>query len=209
MPGPAACGTPTEPLFRLGRTPQALAWPPAHLVGAGRFDDPRTPPTFRVLYAGERRACFFEKLAPYRPDRPGTVDRPITASWIGSRRIAAFSVVDPDRRLRWLDLRSPVTFADFRHRFQAELEAAGHLDFDLIAAATDRRLLTQAIARWCHLNGYSGIRYATRHTPDLSCWAIFDGVRIDELNDRPVSPDDPDLIAVAEAWGIELPPSVS
>jgi hypothetical protein len=208
MPEPGELSTPTDPIYRLGRAPRALDWPPNDLVGSGPFDDPRRPPAFRVLYAGERRACVFEKLAPYRPDRPGVVARPITASWVRSRRIAAFTVVDPARRLRWLDLRSPATFADFRSRFSAELNALGYQDFDLMAATIDRRTLTQAVALWTYENRYSGIRYATRHTPDLSCWAIFEGVSIDEIDNLPVAFNDADLVAVAAAWPIALPEPV-
>jgi hypothetical protein len=205
MLGPGELPTPAEPLYRLGRAPHAVAWPPADLIGSGRFDDPEHPPAFRVLYAGERRACFFEKLAPYRPDRPGVVARPITASWIQSRRIASFTIVDRDQRRRWLDLRSPVTYADFRHRFATEIQNIGYNDFDLMVAANDRRPLTQAIARWAFEQGFSGIRYATRHTPDLSCWAIFEGVTLVEIDNLPVAFDDPDLVAVAESWSIPLP----
>ena len=204
---PGELPTPAGPLYRLGRVPRALEWPPLELVGSGRFDDPRQPPHFRVLYAGDRLACFFEKLAPFRPDRSGAVERSITPSWIRSRRVATFLIDDPEHRLRWLDLRSPVTYADFRQRFAQQLETVGYRGFDLMAATSDRRELTQVIALWTHGEGYSGIRYPTRHTPDLSCWAIFEGVRLSEIEDAPITLDDPDLRTVAASWEIPLPVS--
>ena len=55
-------------------------------------------------------------------------------------------------------------------------------------------------------HGFSIKRRVTRHTPDLSCWAIFDSVKIDELSDDPVPVNDPALVAVAAAWGLSQPP---
>lgn len=207
MPGELA--TPTEPLFRLGRAPSALAWPLWERVGDGRFDDPRRDPAYRVLYAGERLACFFEKVAPFRPDREGVVDRAITRSWVERRRIARFRLHDPDGRWRWLDMGSPATFADFQVRFGAQLEAFGYRGFDLAAAASDERGLTQPIALWAYQRGYHGIKYPTRHAPGLSCWAIFsvfEGVDVVALDESPVALDDEDLRAVAAAWALPLPP---
>ena len=63
---------PTEPVYRLGRRPNA--WQPpewflAHSDGTfgNRFDDPEG--YYRVLYASSQRlACFVETLARFRPD---------------------------------------------------------------------------------------------------------------------------------------------
>jgi hypothetical protein len=63
---------PTEPVYRLGRRPNA--WQPpewflAHSDGTfgNRFDDPDG--YYRVLYASSQRlACFVETLARFRPD---------------------------------------------------------------------------------------------------------------------------------------------
>lgn len=59
---------PPTTLYRIGRTsdPQPLALPPWKYVGDERFDDPER--VFRVLYTGERRACFLESLAHLRAD---------------------------------------------------------------------------------------------------------------------------------------------
>src|SRR6185503_815653 len=97
--------------------PDPLAWTPWAYAGQGRFDDPRNPPEFRVLYAGERLACYFEVLASFRVDLHGVAAQGITKEWMISRRVAAFTVLDPEDRGRWLDLGSPATFGDFRVRF--------------------------------------------------------------------------------------------
>lgn len=58
--------SPRGVLYRLGRLPDPLAWPPWEYVGSGRFDDPDR--AFRVLYTtAQRRASIVETLAPFRP----------------------------------------------------------------------------------------------------------------------------------------------
>lgn len=202
---PGELGTPAEPLYRLSRKSTGLTWPPHDLVGDGRFDDPHALPDYRVLYTGERQACLFEKLAAFRPAHPGVVAEPITGDWIASRVFSEFRIHDPNGQRRWLDLRSPETFADFRVRFQEALTAHGYHDFDLAAATSDKRRLTQRYGRWAYEQGYAGIRYCTRHTPDLSCWAIFDGIELIEIRESPLRTEDPDLRAVANAWNMALP----
>ncbi|MBI4493450.1 MAG: hypothetical protein HY690_11735 [Chloroflexi bacterium] len=58
--------TPAGVLYRIGRLPDPLDWPPRELTGEGRFDDPQR--AFRVLYATALRpAAFVETLARFRP----------------------------------------------------------------------------------------------------------------------------------------------
>lgn len=204
MPGELT--TPTHRLYRIGRGPNPLALPPWDLVGAGRFDDSRTSPRFRVLYAGERQACFFECLAQFRADISGVGPEGITAAWLESRRIAAFRMLDPAESGRWLDLTSPSTYAEFRRTFNRELKAAGLVDFDVSAATSERRILTQAIGGWAYERGYQGIRYVTRHAPHLYCWAIFAGDEYEIVESpAPIAPDDHDFQAVVRQWGLRLP----
>lgn len=202
---PRELGTPPESLYRFSRKAAGIAWPPHDLVGDGRFDDPFDAPDYRVLYAGERQACFFEKLAVFRPAHPSIVAQPITRDWIASRVVSEFRIRDPDGNRRWLDLRSAETFVDFGVRFREVLIAHGHQDFDLAVATSNIRELTQQYSRWAYEQGYAGIRYCTRHTPDLRRWAIFDGIELIDIRDTPLRIDDPDLRAVAHAWNIALP----
>jgi hypothetical protein len=101
----AAAAAPRR-IWRVGRTPDAWAWPDWRFAGPDgtfghRFDDPRGE--YRVLYASsERFGAFVEALAPYRPHpallearrrlvdsgaaeglAPGT----LPAGWVGSRTI--------------------------------------------------------------------------------------------------------------------------
>lgn len=179
---PGECPTSTDILYRIGRAPYPLTLPPWHLVGSGRFDDPRSQAAYRVLYAGERRACFYESLADFRVSIQGVAIQGLTIEWLARRRIAAFRLLDPDGHGRWLDLASPVTYAEFRQTFRRELAETGLTDFDVSAAASDMRFLTQAIGLWTDQQGYSGIRYVTRHAPSLHCWAAFGSVQLETLD---------------------------
>lgn len=159
-----------------------------------------------MLYAGERRACFYECLADFRVDLQAVASQGITAAWLTSRRIAAFRLQDPDGRGRWLDLTSPETYFEFRTAFSQELTFLGFADFDVSAATSEKRLLTQAISLWAYQQGFSGIRYITRHAPSRHCWAIFEGARFEILDagsDIRSSDDDPQL--VASQWNLPLP----
>lgn len=93
LPGPA------DPLYRIGREPDPLVWPPWEFVGAERFDDPERR-RYRVLYAGERYACFLETLANFRPHLGGVVTRNLTKGWLDRRRVARFFLADPPERRR-------------------------------------------------------------------------------------------------------------
>jgi len=63
---------PAEPLHRVGRRPNAWAWPDWAYAGpdgsfGNRYDDPRAE--YRVLYAcSDRRGAFAEVLARFRPE---------------------------------------------------------------------------------------------------------------------------------------------
>lgn len=203
MPGEIVA--PDEPLYRLGRSPDPLGWPDSSRSGTHRYDDPPSPARYRVLYAAERRACFYESLAEFRPAPAGPAILPITPEWLSNHLVGSFSINDLDNRLRFLDMRSEATYADLRYRFARELREVGYGDFDLMAAASDRRSLTQKLGLWAHQAGFHGIRYPTRHTPDLNCWAIFDHVEIKALSVTELRLDDPDLRAVCRTWSLLLP----
>ena len=203
MPGEIAAAI--EPLYRLGRAPDPLAWPEPRRAGTHRYDDPSSPPRYLVLYAAERRACFYESLAKFRPPPNGPAVPPVTPEWLSRHVLGSFRIHDPEHRLRFLDMRSEETYADFRHRFALEIREAGYADFDLMAAASDRRTLTQPIGLWAYQAGFHGIRYPTRHTPDLNCWAIFNHVTIDILTVSALTRDDLDFRAVCDLWNLPLP----
>ena len=88
---------PTEPIYRLGRRPDA--WQPpewflAHSDGTfgNRFDDPEG--YYRVLYASSQRlACFVETLARFRPLENWAIIEPFPLEHATSKD---FSDDDPD-----------------------------------------------------------------------------------------------------------------
>jgi hypothetical protein len=207
---PQAVPSPIGHLYRIGRAPDPLAWVPWPYVGDGRFDDPHR--RFRVLYAGERRACFLEVLALFRPTLAGVTSATLTGQWLATRRIARFSLDDPVGRGRWLDLRSAATLQALRRTFAPQLLRLGIADFDLSAATSGDLDLTQAIAAWAYDEGYHGIAaYVTRFDPAGTGWAIFeraDHVPIGDVEVQPIALDDPDLRAVADLFALPLPSTI-
>lgn len=205
----AALITPPEVLYRVVRHGRSLEWPPATKPARGRFDDPRQPPKYRVLYAGERRACLYEKLAPFRTVFPGAAE-PLPIELIQDYRIIEFAIDAQETSDAWLDLRSPATYALLRSELPLDLAGTiepvepATFDVDVAVITGTNRLVTQVIGSWAHRNGYQGVCYPTRHAPDLSCWAIFDGVGLIVHSEYELNREDPDLIAVANSWGIDL-----
>lgn len=164
----ALASPPSDPLYRVARPPDPLAWPDRRYIGGSRFDDPLSQ--FRVLYLAERRSgCFVESLASFRPDvhllaqlrmvagapgpLPGAV---VPADWY-SRRLVGCLRVEPGQR--WLDLRSPVTLQALRTELADVLVRLGLPDLDVSAARGPSRELTREIARWAFEQGMQGLAY--------------------------------------------------
>ncbi len=208
--------TPRGVLYRIGRLPDPLAWPPPEFIGGGRFDDPQGE--FRVLYSGQRRACFLETLALFRPSVEalaalqqvkGSLEPlprgVVPADWYQKRAVARLRL---GRGQQWLDLRAMETREALRTELAATLLALGLADLDLSGVLGPRRRLTQAIARWAHENGYSGIVYSSRFDAALSLWAIFEGAAFEPVGvPDPIVPDDPDLVAAARLFGLAIRPA--
>src|SRR4051794_14682806 len=156
----AAPGPSSTVLYRIGRQPEPLAWPPWQFVGEGRFDDPANE--FRVLYASEqRRGCFAEVLAVFRPGLtllarlralPDSVDGDpsleaghLPADWRAKRLIASLAV---PRNQKVLDLRDRAVREHLRQEMANVFVLLGLPDFDLGDTLTRERRVTQSIARW-------------------------------------------------------------
>lgn len=196
---------------RIGFGPHPLAFPPWQYVGDGRFDALTRRSAYRVLYAGDRRACFHETLARFRRGRlPSPTNLNVPHDWFDRHLIGTLKLDESAGPQKWLDLTSPVTYYDFDELFANLLLARGITQFDLSTATSSDRLLTQAIGRWAFRNGYHGIEYLSRHGAGLTCWAIFEGTPF-VVHDAGVPIDlvDPDLLEVARAWNITLPSSLS
>jgi hypothetical protein len=201
-------------LYRIGRLPDPLAWPPWDVVGHGRFDDPQRE--FRVLYAAtQRQGVFVETLAQFRTvltvlarlqgvaNAPEPLPRPIVPAHWYQRHAVARLRLNP--RQRWLDLRAPATREVLRAELATTILTLGLTDLDLSRVLGPRRTLTQAIARWAYERGYAGLVYPSRLDARLTLWAVFEGgtfepVGLPEL----ITPDDPDLAATARLFGLLL-----
>ena len=191
-------------LNRIGRA-DPLRWPEWRYVGNSRFDDPRG--RFRVLYAGERRACFIESLAGFRPglNDPGRSGA-IPAEWFSTRRIARFVLGDPSWRA--LDLRAPETLQTLRQHLRPLLIARGYQDLDTSHTLGQDQTLTQAITAWALDHGHRGIVYGSRLAVGLTCVAVFEGARFSDVLVSPIDVAEPDLRWAAGILGLTIPARV-
>jgi hypothetical protein len=215
----ATAEPPASGLYRIGRFPDPLVYPPWHVAAAkaGRFDDPGDE--FRVLYtAVQRVACFVETLAVFRPrlafldqarslpDGDRGDDTPVLgtvpAGWHRERLIGRLTAAPGQR---WLDLRSHETILALRVELATTLTALGLDDFDLRVAVGSNRRLTQTIARWAYERDFQGIAYTSRHGADLDCWTIFEGSRFEPEEIALVDAQDPDLVIAARRLGLRMP----
>jgi hypothetical protein len=182
-PAPKHARTPRRSLYRIGRPPDPLAWPPHAAIGHDRFDDPLRQ--YRVLYAAAQRAgCFAETLAAFRPslaslaaergvlnaaESPRTAQVP--AAWWSNRLVGTFTLSGGP----WLDLRALTTFQVLRDAFAVLATSLGLVDVDLsaatgrIAIAGRERRFTQAVSRWAFEHDYQGIVYASRLHHRFTC----------------------------------------
>jgi hypothetical protein len=216
------------PLHRVGRRPDAWAWPDwayAHDDGTfgNRFDDPLAE--YRVLYAGRPRlGAFAETLARFRPDlelaaecaliaadprdadfAPALGAGVVPVEWCATRVIGA--------------ARHGGAFADVGHSeslaaLRSALAArALHYGFDDLDAGDLRRRVprafTQEISRHVFVHGrdpdgrpLAGLRYESRLGDELVNWAIFETEPPAEAASEPVDAEDPDLRAVFARFGL-------
>lgn len=200
-------------LYRIGRAPNPLSWPP--ISREGRYNDPQG--RLSVLYAAqERRAAFMETLDYLRPSVETLVDG---AGLPGSDPIPQAGIVPPRffARLivrfavtpgqRWLDLRAPESHAHLRRALAAEFVEAGYRGRLVLGdLLTHRHDATRIIAKWAIDQGFHGIVYGSCHDPSLTCWAIFDHAVIVPVEaPQAITANDPDLIAVARLWNLRIP----
>lgn len=223
---------PDGPLHRVGRMPDAWAWPDWTHAGSdgtfgSRFDDPRGE--YRVLYASSaRRGAYVEVLARFRADpavegelgqitaEPGEDDdgpRPgqLPRDWLDNHAVGTasagrvFAAVGSARSLVYL-----------RERLA---DRALHHGIDELDAAAIRlarpRAFTQELSRLvfkCADEGgqsqFVGIAYRSRLGDEFENWALFepspDDGRLSGQTSEATQADDPDFVAALELLGIEL-----
>jgi len=110
-------------------------------------------------------------------------------------------VIQSERR--WLDLRQFETREALRVELAQKLVELGLEDLDVSDVRGRNRELTQAIGRWAYEHEYQGIVYKSRFDDSLDCWAVFEGALVRPAPPpAPISQDDPDLRAAAQAFGL-------
>lgn len=196
-------------LWRIGRWPDPLAWPPrdASLREPGRFDDPQRQ--YRVLYTSEQRlGCFVESIARFRPSVAALKDAGallalparVPASWRASRCVGRLR---PEDGLRFLDVRAPETVEVLRRALAPLLHRLGVGDLDVSGVRGPNRAATMAVGRWAHDAGFQGVGYRSRFADELDCWALLEGATFERVGlAEPLLPDDPDLAVAARRLGL-------
>jgi hypothetical protein len=92
-----------------------------------------------------------------------------------------------------------------RHELAQTLLDLGFEDLDLSGVVGPKRQLTQAICRWAYDYRYAGLVYGSRFNATLTCWAIFEGAAFAPVgSSEPILPNDPDLIATAKLFRLNL-----
>ncbi|MBV9322862.1 MAG: RES family NAD+ phosphorylase [Chloroflexi bacterium] len=218
---------PDRLLYRVGRTPNAWAWPDWRFLGpdgtfGNRWDDPDG--IYRVLYAcSQRVGAFVETLARFRPDLevvaglleidgsddgspPGAVPR----SWLDTRACGeatvegVFADVGEARSLTVLRIALAV---------RALYYGLADLDGATIRVSAPRRF-TQEISRFVYESDdagkrFTGIRYLSRLGNQFVNWAIFEpppdiDSPLQTMSSDAIQAEDPDLAEAGRILDIEF-----
>jgi hypothetical protein len=82
----------------------------------------------------------------------------------------------------------------------------GYSDLDISVVRGDDRRVTRWISQWardCDLP-FAGVRYLSRLEDAWECWAVFDHVKLVEVERRPILVNDETLAAVAKRFGLRV-----
>ena len=207
----------------MARGDDPLATPPISrpdLMGGNRFD-PLTM-TYGVLYFGSNlEVCFGETLARLRPSikllaiveeewaELGFMSVGTDAADWRQRRTAVHVRLLED--LLFLDVESPITHQFLRRELALGLSSMGLTDIDVSTVRVPDRRITRMISEWAYMatDGekprFAGIRYESRIQSGWECWALFDDddLEIEVIETVPITPSMPQLISVAELFGLQ------
>jgi len=210
-----AASTGDRLLFRVGRAPNPVAWPPFDAIGTGRFDDPQR--RYRVLYTAEAAiGAFLESLAPFRRPlrdllpvlrRMSGVRDPVIGrvprNWHLKRMLGVIRLYPGQQ---WLDFRSVDVHTRLGHLFAQQLADLGYDVLDARAALSLDRPFTQGVSRWAYEQGYQGIIYTSRIDTRHTCWALFDGAHLTVERVSVIGLDDADFVTAVRALELDLGP---
>lgn len=128
----------------------------------------------------------------------------VPADWRAQRSIVRFELIDP---LPFVDADAVETHQSLQRELATELAALDVPDLDIGTVRGRDRRVTRLIAEWAYGASdddgplYGGIRYESRIAGG-ECFAIFDGTAIAERERQPIRLEDPELRAVAGAFGL-------
>jgi RES domain-containing protein len=221
-----------RPLYRIGRRPNAWAWPDWLRASAdgtfgNRWDDPDG--AYRVLYAASSlRGAFVEVLARFRPDphvaaelaridgRQGSALPPghLDPAWLEVRCIGEATV-----RGSFAEIGHSASLARIQKELALRLAHYGIQDLDgsAIRVSAPRRL-TQEISRFVfeqtargRRRAFDGISYLSRLGDELRNWALFEPIGkkgaaslVAEVRLSRIGPRHPELRGALELLGIVL-----
>ncbi|MGI8807704.1 MAG: RES family NAD+ phosphorylase [Acidimicrobiales bacterium] len=225
MPRWQTADLPAAGVWRVGRgdDPLSTATPVGADLGdsrvGNRFDS--LTGAFRVLYFGtDLEACFGETLSRFRADpKLAFIDEEWEANRFMARgavpkdwrmrRTAVRVLIKTDRR--FLDVEALGTRKRLQRLLGPVLALFEVEDLDVAAIRGPDRRVTRLIAEWAWRQvdergerAFAGLRYLSRIETGWECWAVFDDVDIEELERHPILETTPELLTVAEAYGLRV-----
>jgi hypothetical protein len=223
---------PPSALHRVGRLPNPLLLAPVdNQTWKGRFDDARR--RRRTLYAAEDpQTCYFERLQKFRPslellalleqirtraeeqetpaENPEALDYEILMAEAGTldsdyfQKYARVAFL-PEPSQLWLDLRDSDVLRQLRSRMAPWLHANRIEDFDFSDVVARDKRVTQHIASLAIDSNLAGVISLSRLNAPKSCWAIFEGAKLQPHATRiPITPDDRDFEKVLVDFNIRI-----
>ena len=213
---PLETKTPTAPVYRVARHPDAWALPDWSRAKDGtfgnRFDDPESE--YRVLYASSQQvSCFVETLARFRPDLAlieelrdikGEDDYlpvgEVPATWCSNRVIGSASAQGG-----YADICGAEWIAALRRKLGSECLRLGFPDLDAVALQTPSpRILTQLASRVVYDMGLAGVYFRSRYGHDLENWALFEPCRLRDVQSKGFTRDHPALAEALRILGLRF-----
>jgi hypothetical protein len=217
---------PDTGFWRIGRSPDPIRFSPApepealdSPTAGNRFDSPTRG--YSVCYfATQLAGCFGETLARFRPDpalaavatEDGFMDSgDVPADWRYRRLEVRATPTQNGNPIQFLDVEHLDTRQALRDKLGGLLAFYGYHDLDVAVIRGADRRITRYVGAWAYDQRnpdgnptYAGIRYLSRLNTSWECWAVFDRVKLTELERRPILQGDEALAGVASTYGLRV-----